>query len=484
MKKLLYYGLFIGFIAAGCIGQELSPAQPFYLISDYQQPTASHRFDQCLFRYAVSDQLNESDLSRLQKTLEIPFDRWAEGHGFLTFERVLPTTPADINIVFSDSLSSAKTTYTSFGLIGQPLPPLSQLIKSTKDSSCTIRLRRALLQDPAALQRVLLFQIGAALGLATSTVPTSVMAGERLTTQTVLDASDISAIRRLYKDPCDSWQQLRKPVFGSSTTELAFAVQDRGYILLDAVFDGSALWEYLPKTDSARTRKPFPGQRGSTLGANRVFATSTAAYVGNPYNTFEPGGPATFWRYKPDVDQWDTIAPLPRKGTGLAHTAGLNNRGYVILTNRFSQDTLDVWQYDPATNGWTSPVNWKRPLSSGSAESQVSFTLNQQFYLISTSFSRECLRFDPTQTPAWIPTDSPAPRESQIARLAFSVRNYGFCITDWVDGRPKRLWRYAPPNGWTELKNCPIAGRMIYQFTANNRVYIGTDTGQLWQYTP
>lgn len=156
---------------------EFAPSASFtYLISTYTNTVAKPNFDQCAIRYAFRNSPKTLNISNLQKSLEIPFDLWQQANGYLEFTRVTAGAIADISFVFSDSIRTSNIC-TDVGLLTQPISILSQLVKQPSGAYIAY-LRDTHRWDISSLQRVMLFQIGAALGLPTSANPESAMSNQ------------------------------------------------------------------------------------------------------------------------------------------------------------------------------------------------------------------------------------------------------------------------------------------------------------------
>ena len=484
----LRYLLFISLLLAlSCTDQETPLARPGFQISDYQLAKASRRFDQCQIRYAFRNKSKTTDPGTLQKELEVPFDRWRDASGYLTFEQVTTAT-ADINIVFVDTLRPSQQVYTSFGLIGQPVGVLSQLVRSKADSSCTIYLSGTYAWPITSLQRVLLFQIGAALGLATSTSPASAMS-PLLNTVAVLDSSDRNGVRRAYNKPCDSWTRLKDLPFYNGYIETTAATPRAGYVVLSAFGGGNAFWEYTPKTGNWQSRAPFPLSGSTSNSPKRLsFAIDSSVYVGEVLTgSWQEGRPGLFYKYVPATDKindhWVGIASMIPVAYYENKSFALNGKGYVVTTRPDTgyHSHPIVWEYDPAPNRWNKPQDLPSTVDFRFSD-VYPFTLNQEAYLVAPQlFFSKSWRFNPMQTNPW--TSIATFENDSYTATCFSVRDAGYGISGGYDP-PKGVWQYKPEHGWRRLNNFLGSGRIAFSFAIGNRAYVGTDTGHFWEYTP
>jgi hypothetical protein len=479
-------GLWVGLLllAAGCavtIGDEPPPTTATERISDYEQPTARRQFEGCTVRYAFRNESKQVQLGTLQKQLEVPFDRWATANGYLTFAPVAATAEAEISIVFTNELPGNPTTTTGYGLIRQPIVPLSTL-ERTATNTCTIYLRDTYPWSEANLQRVLLFQVGAALGLATTTRPTSAMAGQVLTNLLTLDADDVAAIRQLYSTPCDSWRRLKDRAFPADVA-VPMVVQNRAFVLAT-----NGLWEYVPPTDSWEARRTYPGTLPTTGPQLQVIALADRALVGEAYETNlnRVGQPGTFWTYRAATNEWQATAPLPQKGYTRGYGAVLNGAGYVVTTlNSQNRAPLVVWQYNAQTNQWSQPANWQYTptLNLSTAINIRGCVLKNQLYLWLQNTNQRSLRFAPALLTPWLETDSPPVVGTSPALLeTVAIRDYAYCLSRTV--ATTSVLRYNPDLGWKRVADFPGKGIANYSFVLGNRAYVGTTADELWEYLP
>ena len=159
MRHYIY--LLLGVSILGCVLEEADKASeisPIYAISTDQNTVSRRVFDQCVLQYSFQNSPRALDVTTILKQLELPFDRWAQANGYLGFERVSVKDSAEVSFIFVYHLPLKEPqNYTTFGLIGQPVSGLSQLVRRA-NGNCTIYLLNSHAWNPADLQRVLLFQ--------------------------------------------------------------------------------------------------------------------------------------------------------------------------------------------------------------------------------------------------------------------------------------------------------------------------------------
>ncbi|MBD2751852.1 matrixin family metalloprotease [Spirosoma validum] len=487
LRKCVLFGLFI---VLGC-QNELTPfASLSYQISSYQNATAHRNFDQCVLRYAFRNDAKTINIRTSQKSLEVPFDQWQQANGYIEFVQVGANAAADINFVFSDSLTAGNT-YTDSGLVRQSVASLSQLAKQA-DGTYTIYLLDTYRWDISTLQRVLLFQIGSALGLATSTNPASAMSNRMTTTAITLDSTDVRAVQQLYDQPCDQWTRLPDLPFDGRDVETSVATSSRGFVLMNAGNGKNAFWEFIPASNSWRARTPYPVTQADQYGfspGRLAFVIDSLVFVGNGYNDeWKEEKSGAFWQYKPSigqsVDQWIAIANQPQLGYSTGRSFSVNGKGYLVSMNLNSSgvERIAVCEYNPIQNAWSKPsVLGRKSDGFYSLRETFPFVLNQQAYLISPNATIKSWLFDPNQLNPW--TEIATFNGTSTTKTGFAVRDAGYGISG-EPNLPKGVWQYKPERGWKKMQNFLGEGKLAFSFVVNNRAYVGTSTGQFWTYRP
>jgi hypothetical protein len=477
------YFLLLGLLAIGCVSDELPQATPLYEISNDPITVSKRIFEQCELPYSFLNSARSLPVGSILKQLELPFDRWSQASDYLSFERVAPGDSARISFVFTDSLPvSRPKTYTTFGLVGQPIEVLSQLVRRP-NGNCRVYLLNTHTWKPEQLQRVLLFQIGAALGLATSSRPTSAMRTDLSVSITQPDSSDAKALRQLYNQPCDQWTRLADLPFRSNLVETVAGNSNRGYAFLT---QNNAVWEFNPATKRWNSRLPYPTvPANSTFRDNWVaFGIDSTVFLGQGYNTsWKPGKKGTFWRYvpveNPGGERWVRLDSIPQVGWDYGYCFPINKTGYLIAANNSSAGwQVSVCIYDPVLDKWGKIVLYQPPIGFGYGSPFVLGT-NVYFLNPTSSFYRSW-RFTPTSTSPFIQTLS---FEGVFSPTSFSIRNAGYVVGGGTFG-PKSVVQYKPEQPWKRMGNMNAQGNIAFSFVVGNRAYLGTDQGQFWEYRP
>lgn len=489
LKNYYFLGLYalLAITSGACREQDLPHASKLYVISSKGASTASRRFEKCIIHYAFVNNAQNFDVMSQVKSLEEPFDYWETAAGYINFVRVTGNDVPDVRFVFSDTSDFTGGEFDQ-GLIVQQMPELSKFIPE-KNGTYTVVLNNAFRWDLPTLQRVLLFQVGTALGLPASTVAGSAMS-PKLWVPMVPDSSDVLGVRRLYDQPCDEWVKLDSLPFGTFLSCFPFTLKGKGYVIND--MDWST-WEYDPAANSWQQRKPFPHPSASWVRDNlNTFVIGDHAYIGA--DNFTGGASRQFWRYQPATalapDRWDTIAPLPYKSIGRTGLGfGMGELGYVytaVLDDRDpvygSTSNNGLWVYDPKMNTWALPDAYINPTGrDNDLLYRQAIAVGNRAFIIAPGSDPSYL-FDPAKPAArW----SPIPPTKSIVYTAqvFAARDSPYMISGWFEP-PKNVRRYEANGVWTTLKDMNANGRLAFCFTINDRVYVATDTREFWTYRP
>lgn len=489
LKNYFLFGLYasLAVALAACREQDLVHASKLYMISSKGAPAALRRFEKCVIHYAFVNNARNFDVISQAKSLEEPFDYWETAAGYINFVRVTGNDVPDIRFVFSDTSDFAGAEFDQ-GLVVQQTPALSKFIPG-QNGTYTVVLNNAFRWDLPTLQRVLLFQIGTALGLPASTVAGSAMS-PKLWVPMAPDSSDVSVVRRLYDRPCDEWVKLDSLPFGTFISSFAFTLKNKGYVIND--LDWST-WEYDPDAGSWQERKPFPYLSPEWVrGSFNAFVIGDHAYIGTDH--FTGGASRPFWRYQPATalvpDRWDTIAPLPHRTYGRSGLGfSLGELGYLYTAvldpkepaQAFTRNN-GLWVYDPKTNSWTLPDRYINPTGSDNdLLYRQAIAVGNRAFILSPGSDPSFL-FDPAKPSApWSPVAST--RGNSYTSQVFAARDSPYMISGWFDP-PKSVRRFEASGVWTTLKDVNANGRLIFSFTINDRAYVGTDQGEFWTYRP
>lgn len=291
---------------------------------------------------------------------------------------------------------------------------------------------------------------------------------------------------------------VKKNPFGGAkrSRAIGFAIATRGYVCcgedtLDIVHND--LWEYDPGTDSWMQKANLPGVGRRDAAA---FVIGNKGYVGTGMSAAEASLGTTlndFYEYDPTNNTWTTKANYPGSFTGIYFATGfaINSKGYFCCGKFGSSYYSDeLWEYNPATNGWTQKANFPDGVRYGAA----AFVLNGKAYF-GTGTDENIMRNDFYEyNPAnntW--TQKAAfPGSGRWSCNTFTIGNKGYFACGSDGGFKDEIWEYDPPtDSWT-VRN-PFDGggrRSAVSFTINGVSYLGCGKGvtgkrrDFWQYYP
>ncbi len=178
------------------------------------------------------------------------------------------------------------------------------------------------------------------------------------------------------------------------------------------------------------------------------------------------------------AQSWQPMANLP---SGRHHPVSfaLNGKGYAVTgTNSFSSPTKDFYQYDPASDSW-STLNQFPGLARSFA---IGIALNGKGYLgfgaTQSQYLNDFWSYDP-QLDKWTQLSScPCSGRRHPAMVSIGDKIY-VGLGDDATGNLRDWWMYhVPSNSWTQLINMPGAARHHpFQFQAGGYVFAGLGHG-------
>lgn len=181
------------------------------------------------------------------------------------------------------------------------------------------------------------------------------------------------------------------------------------------------MFEYDPATDKWTAKADFPAV-GRDQSA--FFTIADKGYVGTG-NT-DPSSASTvksdFWEYDPATNKWTTKADFPSTPRCRAFGFAISNKGYLgggedLNVNKLS----DFYEYDPATNSWSK----KSPISVAVSRSR-GFAFNGAGYVVGGLLgngnitSNTIYKFNPTAN-EWTKTNDMATSDDTYKGRLYAV---------------------------------------------------------------
>ena len=190
-----------------------------------------------------------------------------------------------------------------------------------------------------------------------------------------------------YDPAANSWTQKSDFAGSARYDAVAFGIQDKGY--LTTGFDGNYLkdtWQYDATTDTWSSIATFGGSK--RLGAV-AFVYNNKGYIVTGVNN----GTAVndFWSFDPSATKWTQLRPITNVSTDSyddnytdiirsnAAAFIIGDKAY-ISTGQTAAGSLtsSTWEYDFATDLWTSKTAFERAARTGA----VGFTVSQGGFIL------------------------------------------------------------------------------------------------------
>lgn len=295
----------------------------------------------------------------------------------------------------------------------------------------------------------------------------------------------------------NSWEKKTSFLASKRARAVAFTIGQRGYLAtgedtLDVEMND--LWEYDPGSDSWTQKANLPGVgRRDAVG----FAIGSKGYVGTGIDAAEAFTGNTlndFYEYSPATNTWTSRAPYPGGfGSGIYFATGfaVSGKGYVcggkIYASNYSQE---LWEFNPATNTWTSRAVYP----GGTRYGQASFVLNNKAYVGTGTdenwFVSDFYEYNPGNN-TWT-QKAPFPSSARAFATAFTLGNKGYIgmgtdggyRDDWYEYDPvSDSWNVKAPFGSEGRRSAP-------SFVISGAAYVMTGKGNsgkhrdIWQYMP
>jgi N-acetylneuraminic acid mutarotase len=274
----------------------------------------------------------------------------------------------------------------------------------------------------------------------------------------------------------------RESVGGSKRERAAgFAIGSRGYVCLGQDTNNlmlNDLWEFDPGTNSWTQKANFPGIARRDAAA---FSIGTKGYVGTGMDNADAvfGNPQSdFYEYNPVTNTWTAKAPYPgNSGMGIYYASGfaIGGKGYFCCGKRGSSSySNELWEYNPASNTWTSKANF--PL--GGRYGGVAFTIGSMAYFGTGTdeniLTQDFYKYNPA-TNTWS-VIAAFPGSGRFACSSFTLANRGYIVFGTDGGYKDELWEYNPLINYWSLKSSYPNGerRSGVAFTIGSKAYAGT----------
>lgn len=295
----------------------------------------------------------------------------------------------------------------------------------------------------------------------------------------------------------NTWDK-REAVGGSKRERgVGFSIGSRGYVGLGQDTLNQMLndfWEYDPGTNSWTQKANFSGvARRDAM----CFSIGSKGYVGTGINNADAFMGTTlsdFWEYNPATNTWTSKAPYPGNfSSGIYYATGfaLLGKGYVCCGKEgASMYSNELWEYTPGTNTWLQKTSFPGGVRYGG----VAFVIgNYAYYGTGTDeniFNSDFYKYNPS-TNTWTAIAS-FPGSGRFSCSSFTLNNQGYIVFGSDGGYKDELWMYDPlSNYWTNKAAFPDGERRsAVAFNIGGKAYAGTGKGltgtrrDFYEYTP
>ncbi|MBK0379544.1 Kelch repeat-containing protein [Mucilaginibacter segetis] len=296
------------------------------------------------------------------------------------------------------------------------------------------------------------------------------------------------------------WKQLGDFTGGGRARAFGFTIGSKGYILgghatQDAGFAYlSDFWEYDPATDKWTRKADYPGQASEYI---KGFSINNKGYVGTGYGIkglTNGNSPQTveFYEYDPATDKWTRKADFG--GVERENTVAfeINGFGYMGLGTdyNYEADYKDLWKYDVSADRWTRVADYP----GGGSFGNVGFACNGKGYVglggsNINKLNSDFWQYDPG-TDKWVQKANfiGTPR---VFSGQFVIGNKAFvCFGESATSPLGDSYKYnSLTDTWTKNTNFEGSPRSdLVSFAIDGIGYIGTGNrggyADFWKFTP
>ena len=195
-----------------------------------------------------------------------------------------------------------------------------------------------------------------------------------------------------YNQPTNTWTQKATLPGDERMNATGFAINGKGYIGLgwDEDAPGSGLtefgdwWQYDPVSDHWTQKQNFPGNKREGAAG---FAIDGLGYVvsGSHYANGHGNWGKTVWQYNPATDGWTQRNNFPGTGRWKAVAANATVGGVDVgfICGGDNDDTADndLWEYNPATDSWFQCQN----IPGGARTEAAGFVIGRALFIANIS---------------------------------------------------------------------------------------------------
>lgn len=283
-----------------------------------------------------------------------------------------------------------------------------------------------------------------------------------------------------------NWVQVSEYDAQARHHPVTFSLNGFGYLLTGGT--GSSLladfWRYDPGLDSWEQLPDFPGgARGFSYGV----AHQGKAYVGFGLWETDNGNSLShndLWEYDPATEEWTSLSRCTCPGRFHPAFVALNGKLFVGLgASTTFGDLRDWFVYDIATDTWEK----KKDLPAAARHHPYYFGIGDYVYAgmghSGPVIYDDLYRYD-LSTDTWEQMAS-IPGQGRVAGTQFDYQGEGYVLAGQNEQHTNfpvgEFWKYTPEtDSWTELEAFPLGSRWAPgSFVINDELYFtsGEDNG-------
>ena len=249
------------------------------------------------------------------------------------------------------------------------------------------------------------------------------------------------------------------------------------------IYDGTS-WDSIPSSI------PF------TSDPSFVFTIGNKGYLGSI--VFQPSiqPDPYFWEYDFATNKWTSKADYPGPYIH-SHSSyfSIGNRGYVVgglqYLGSYAKSLKATWEYNQATNSWTQKANLPPFISRHAA---TGFSIGNNGYIVNGAmridvntdlYAKDLLRYDPL-TDEWTVKAS-FPGEARIFTSVFVINERAYAGGGGKSNSSfKDFYKYNPAtNSWIKVADAPFYNREGFSINSRGYVIFGNNNSNgLLKYTP
>ena len=254
------------------------------------------------------------------------------------------------------------------------------------------------------------------------------------------------------------------PFGGKRDRAISFSINGFGFVGtgLDSLnLVQNDLWRYDTSSNSWMQMADFPGVPRRDAVA---FVIDSFAFVGCGIDDSSAWGNTLmdFYKYDPDLNTWDSIAPYSN-GTayGVYKAVGITvaGKGYVTTGRYYGIPFYQTWVYDPPLDTWIQKSDFPNFAGRNGA---TGFSINNKLYLTTGSddnyYYNDLWEYD-LALDVWTQKQD-FPGSKRIGAVAFTIDTLGIVGTGSDGGYTDDFWSYnATDNHWSYVNQFPGGAR-------------------------